>query len=262
MATRVAPWIRGLLSAGVALAALPCPAAAADAGDEFFERKVRPLLVERCHKCHTGKKVRGKLRLDSRAALLKGGETGPAVVPGEPDKSLLIKAVRYEGEPKMPPRTKLTDGEIADLVAWVKSGAPWPGGRAKPAVGPEPFDFEKRRRHWSFQPVKPVAPPAVKGRAWPRSPLDAFVLARLEAKGLSPAPPADRRTLLRRVTFDLTGLPPTPDELAAFLADGRPGAYERVVDRLLASPAYGERWGRHWLDLVRFAETSGPELDF
>ena len=161
----------------------------------------------------------------------------------------------------MPPRSKLSDANIADLTTWVKMGAPWPGGNG-PVARSEEFDFEKRRRHWSFQAVRPFLPPFVKDVAWPRTPIDRFVLAKLEAKGLAPAGQGELRTLLRRATYDLTGLPPTPAEIETFLSDRSPDAWEKVIDRLLASPAYGERWGRHWLDLVRFAETSGHEFDF
>jgi hypothetical protein len=265
MGRRLPPWLLG----ACALALFPPPASAAEpppdrrAALEHFEKKVRPLLVEHCHSCHSvGKKKRGGLLLDSRAALLRGGDNGPAVAPGDPDRSRLVRAVRYRDDLRMPPRSKLPDAAIADLELWVRQGAVWPDGGAKLVGGKEGIDFEKRRRHWSFQPLAAARPPAVKDGAWAHTPVDNFILAKLEAKGLRPAALAERRTLLRRVTFDLTGLPPTPAETDAFLADGLPGAYERVVDRLLASPAYGERWGRHWLDLVRFAETSGHEFDF
>jgi hypothetical protein len=229
---------------------------------ELFERKVRPLFSEVCQECHSTKtKQRGGLVLDSRAALLKGGETGPAIVPGAPEKSLLIRLIGYTERIKMPPRSRLSDEQIADLTEWVRRGAPWPDDRGAVIVAKE-FDLEKRKQHWSLQPLWRGQPPAVKDKSWGRNPLDAFILAKLEAAGLRPAPPAERRALLRRVTFDLTGLPPTPQEIDAFLADTSADAYEKVVDRLLASPAYGERWGRHWLDLVRFAETSGHEFDF
>ncbi|HZT78655.1 MAG TPA: PSD1 and planctomycete cytochrome C domain-containing protein [Gemmataceae bacterium] len=252
--------------AALALVAATAPAAepAAD-GLEFFEKRIRPLLVENCHGCHsTGKKQKAHLSLDNRAGLMKGGDTGPAVVPGKPEASLLIKAVRYQdAELRMPPRRKLPDAAIADLTAWVKMGAPWPkeagpgGGGTKGA-----FDLRERRKHWCWQPLRVTPPPAVRRPEWVRNPVDAFLLAKLEAAGIQPAPPADKRTLLRRVTFDLTGLPPTPQEIDDFLKDDSPDAYEKVVDRLLASPAYGERWGRHWLDLVRYAETCGHEFDF
>jgi hypothetical protein len=230
---------------------------------EFFEKKVRPVLVSQCFPCHNaGKKRSGGLLLDSRAGLLKGGDTGPAIVPGDPAKSLLVTAIGYQDIPKMPKRTKLPDEQIADLTAWVKMGAPWPDDKTVADNTPKPFNLETRRRHWSMQPVAMVTPPQVKDKDWPRNDVDRFILAALEAKGLRPAAPAEKRTWLRRVTFDLIGLPPTPDEIDAFLKDDSPQAYEKVVDRLLVSPHYGERWGRHWLDLVRFAETSGHEFDF
>jgi hypothetical protein len=230
---------------------------------EFFEKKVRPVLVAKCFACHSADKKRsGGLLVDSRAALLKGGDTGPAIVPGDPDKSLLVVAIGYQDTPKMPKRSKLPDEEVADLTAWVKMGAPWPNSKTETVVAPKEFDLEERKKHWSLQPLARVAPPQVKNKDWPRNDMDRFILAALEAKGLQPADPADKRTWLRRVTFDLIGLPPTPAEIDAFLKDEASEAYEKVVDRLLASPRYGERWARHWLDLVRFAETSGHEFDF
>jgi hypothetical protein len=251
----------------VAWAALAAPARAADPSpeaNEFFEKRIRPLLVENCFECHGAvKKPKAHLRLDSRAAMLKGGDSGPAMVPGKPDGSLIIKAVRFNDDLRMPKRGKMPDQRIADLTAWVKMGAPWPGdGGTADTNRPSEFNLQERRKHWAFQPIKAVQPPAVKNKAWSRSPLDAFVLAKLESAGLSPAPAADKRTLIRRVTYDLTGLPPTPVEIDRFLSDQSPNAYEKLVDRLLASPHYGERWGRHWLDLVRFAETGGHEFDF
>jgi hypothetical protein len=231
---------------------------AADArGEEFFEKQVRPLLAERCLKCHGDKKPKGGLRLTSRAAVLKGGATGPAVVAGKPDGSLLVQAIRYADTPRMPPKGKLNDHDVAVLEKWVRLGLPWPeaGARVVNSGGGTFHITEEQRRFWSFQPVQTVTAPAVKSTRWPRSDLDRFILAALEAKGLRPAPPADKRTLLRRATFDLTGLPPTPAEVDAFLKDTSPDAFRRVVDRLLASPAYGERWGRHWLDLVRYTDS-------
>jgi len=226
--------------------------ASGGAGDsiEFFEKKIRPLLVEHCYKCHSAEseKVKGGLRLDTRAGLLKGGDTGPAIVPGDPEKSLLIKAVRYtDKDLQMPPKDKkLPDAQIADLVAWVKMGAPDPR-----AVKLETRNSKlETSKWWAFQPVqKPSVPGAGGG-----NPIDAFIDEKIAAGGLKKAPTAEKRTLLRRATFDLTGLPPTPDEVAAFLADNSPEAFARVVDRLLASPAYGERWARHWLDVVRYAD--------
>ncbi len=234
------------------------------AGLEFFEKRIRPLLVENCYQCHSdGKKVRAGLRLDSRTGILKGGDNGPIVVPGEPDKSTLIRAVHYkDAELRMPPKGKLAEQQLADLTAWVKMGAPVPADAAT-IVGPGPFDIEKRRRHWSFQPIRRPAVPEIRNpKSEIRNPIDTFILAKLGEKGLSLAAEADRRTLVRRLTFDLTGLPPTLEEVEAALADRADDWYEKVVDRLLASPAYGERWGRHWLDLVRYADTLGHEFDF
>jgi cytochrome c553 len=234
---------------------------------EFFEKKVRPLLIANCTGCHGPEKQKGGLRLDSRAALLRGGDTGPAVKPGDPAGSLLVRLVRYDGDIKMPPKGKLADDEIATLTAWVKGGAPWPddlesGGHQPP--GGEAFDLHARAKaHWSFQPVRrPAVPEITDHKSRITNPIDAFLLAKLRAAGLTFAPPADKRVLVRRVYFDLIGLPPTPEEIDAFLKDDSPDAYEKLVEKLLASPHYGERWARHWLDLVRYAETYGHEFDF
>lgn len=217
----------------------------------FFETSIRPLLVEQCQKCHGADKQQAGLRLDSQAATLTGGDTGAAIVPGKPEESLLIAAVRQTGDLKMPPKSKLTDRQIADLVKWIEMGAPFaPQAAKRQAQSRDP-------NHWAFQPPREQVVPVVKNNTWPRSELDRFVLAKLEAAGLSPAPSADKRTLLRRVTFDLIGLPPTPAEIDAFLKDNRPDAFSRIVDRLLESPAYGERWGRHWLDIARYADSNG-----
>ncbi len=240
------------------------PAAAAKASTlgadaAFFESKIRPVLAESCLKCHGGKKVRGGLRIDSRAALLKGGDRGPAIVPGDPDGSLLIQAIRYSHERvKMPPGKPLPDSVAADLAAWVRDGAAWPDGVALSSDAVDP--------RWAFEPIRKVEPPDPIATGLPRpypsaNPVDQFIRAKLQAHGLRPAEPADRRTLIRRVTYDLIGLPPTPDEIEAFLNDDLPDAYEKVVDRLLASPHYGERWGRHWLDVARYADTGGFEAD-
>jgi hypothetical protein len=242
----------------LALALLPRGGCAAETGgEEFFEKQVRPLLAERCLKCHGDTKPKGGLRLTSRAAVLRGGDTGPAAVAGKPDGSLLVQAVRYADTPRMPPKGKLADRDIAVLEKWVRLGLPWPEAGAKLVnSGSSTFRItDEQRRFWSFQPVKSAPAPAVRDARWPRSDLDRFILAALEAKGLRPAPAADKRTLLRRATFDLTGLPPTPEEIDAFRRDTSPDAFARVVDRLLASPAYGERWGRHWLDLVRYTDS-------
>jgi hypothetical protein len=237
------------------IAAAPGMANADDrAGAEFFEAKVRPLLAERCYGCHSAAagKSKGELSLDTPEGVIKGGRSGAAVVPGKAGESRLIRAVRrVDVELQMPPKEPLSAAEVAVLERWVGMGAPDP--RTGTAVATE------RREAWALKPVRAVAPPEVKDRKWPAGAIDRFVMARLEAAGLRPSPPAERRALLRRVTFDLTGLPPTPGEVEAFLADDAPAAYERVVDRLLASPRYGERWGRHWLDVVRYGESHGYE---
>ncbi len=244
-----------LLAAGSLSAAPPRPGAA---DLDFFEAKVRPVLVEHCASCHGKTKVRGGLRLDSRAALLKGGESGPAIVPGHGDKSLLVAAVRHAKDLRMPPKGKLPERAVADLVTWINRGAAWPavpetGGEATLRVHGGPITAADRA-FWSFRPVVDPSVPPVKDAGWARKPLDNFVLAQLDAKGLRPVPPASKRALLRRATFDLTGLPPTPKEIDDFLADESPTAFARAVDRLLASPHYGERWGRHWLDVARYGE--------
>jgi hypothetical protein len=239
--------------------------AADPAGVEFFEKKVRPLLVARCHECHGATKQKGNLRLDSLAAILKGGDTSPAIVPGKPEESLLVDAIRYGDVFQMPPKSQLPAEDVATLIEWVRIGAPWRSETTIAATGsqaPAPFDLAARAGHWSFQPIAAVEPPNVDNPGWVKTPVDRFILARLEAAGLKPAPAADKRTLLRRVTYDLVGLPPTPADIEAFLADESPTAWEKVVDRLLASPHYGERWARHWLDLVRYAETWGHEFDY
>ncbi len=222
-----------------------------DARDEFFETRIRPVLATNCYDCHSDAAKSG-LRVDSREALLKGGQRGAAIIVGEPDKSLLIQAVKHESL-KMPKGGKqLKDNEIADLSQWIKDGAHWP------ATAAVKNDYRIKPEHqtfWSFQAVRHPAPPTVKGPT--NNAVDAFLLAKLEANNLTFNAPADKRTLLRRATFDLTGLPPTPEEVAAFLADKSPAAFAKVVDRLLASPAYGERWGRHWLDVARYSDTLG-----
>lgn len=226
---------------------------------QFFENRVRPVLAQNCYSCHsrTADRLKGALLLDSREGMLQGGNTGPAIVPGNPDESLLIQAVRHTDEDlQMPQKSeKLADNQIADLAEWVRRGAPYPafltakgGSSAYGGVG---------LQHWAFQPVRKTAAPGVKNAAWCRTPVDNFILQKLEANGMAPNPPADKRTLIRRVTFDLTGLPPTDAEVDAFLADDSPDAFARVVDRLLASPHYGEQWSRYWLDVARYADTKG-----
>ncbi len=244
-----------IIAMGVAGAADP-------AGVDFFETKIRPVLAEKCYGCHSvaaegRKKLKGALYLDSKEGVLKGGDTGAALVPGDPDKSLLIKAIRYhDDDTAMPPKEKMPDPVIADFENWVRMGAPDPRvGAQTPKAGQA--ITEKSKTHWSFQPVKPEAVPAVKQTKWAANDIDRFILTKLEAAKIPPAPAADKRALLRRATVDLTGLPSTAEEVAAFEADKSPEAFARVIDRLLASPAYGERWGRHWLDVARYADSKG-----
>ena len=244
-------------------AAFSCGAAGPGAAElDFFEKKIRPVLVEHCYECHGAgaRKIKGGLRLDTREALLKGGDAGPALVPGEPDQSKLIEAIRYKNQDlQMPPKSPLRPEQVRDLEQWVKMGAPDPRTAApmKLAAKRSPT-IEEGRKFWSFQPIAAPAVPKVPSSKFKvQSPVDNFILAKLDEKKLKPAPPADRRTLLRRATFDLIGLPPTPAELDAFLADNSPEAFAKVVERLLNSPQYGERWGRHWLDVARYADSNG-----
>jgi hypothetical protein len=230
----------------------PAPEKLSPQAVEFFESKIRPILFERCVRCHGPEKQKAGLRLDSRAALLKGTDTGPVVVAGAPEESRLVEAIHQKGELKMPPDDKLPAEAIANLTQWIKAGLPWPGSAAAVET-----TAEKWKTHWAFQPVKEATPPAVRQSNRVQTPIDAFILAELERQGLTLAPPADRLTLLRRATFDLIGLPPTPQEMEAFEADTSPDAFARVIDRLLTSPQYGERWGRHWLDVARYADTKG-----
>ncbi|MEP7364455.1 MAG: PSD1 and planctomycete cytochrome C domain-containing protein [Acidobacteriota bacterium] len=228
-------------------------ASAEDAAAEFFEMKVRPVLAKNCFACHTQSKM-GGLALTSRDDLLKGGKSGPAVKAGDPDQSLLIQAIRQTHDKlKMPPAGKLPDDDIEVLSQWVKAGAAWPEHKVAPKADGYHITAEQRA-WWSFQPVHKPAPPSVKDAAWPKTDIDRFLLAAMESKGIKPVAPANRRTLIRRVAYDLTGLPPTADEVRDFVNDKSPNAYAKVVDRLLASPHYGERWGRHWLDVARYAD--------
>ncbi|MFA6545640.1 MAG: PSD1 and planctomycete cytochrome C domain-containing protein, partial [Limisphaerales bacterium] len=249
------------LSVVQSIAAAPKPPSS---GLALYEQAVKPLLAERCFECHghEAKKFKGGLALDSSAAIFKGGDSGPAVVPGNVDASLIIKAVRYtDPDLRMPPKNKkLSAEQIATLEKWVKLGAPVPDGGAQTARRGKITDED--RQWWAFVPVrKPVVPTTGNRQPATGNPIDAFILQKLAAAKLAPAPAADRATLARRVYFDLTGLPPTPFELDQFLADKSAGAYERLVDRLLASPRYGEKWARHWLDLVRYAESDGYRAD-
>jgi hypothetical protein len=244
-------------SAAAGQSAAPRPSAA---DNEFFEKKVRPLLFEHCHACHSAraKRLKGGLRLDTRADILKGGDSGPAVVPGQPEKSLLIRAVRQQSESlQMPPKGKLPARAIAVLEEWVRRGAPVPD-RAE-ATGPgHTIDLARGREFWSFQQPRSVPPPDTWNKSWARQRIDTFVLAELGKRGLTPSPPVSRRVLIRRAYFDLVGLPPTPEAVEAFVNDPSPDAYARLVERLLASPLYGERWGRFWLDLARYCDVAEP----
>jgi hypothetical protein len=223
--------------------------------DRYFADHVQPILQAHCLRCHGSQKQRGGLRLDSLRALLKGGDTGPAIVPHQSAQSLLIAAIGYRDGLQMPPVGKLSAEQIKTLNDWVDRGAPWPNG-SDGAVASNRAQSVNGASLWSLQPVKKVAVPNVKDCAWPMAPIDAFILSKLEAHKLAPAPPADQATLIRRVAFDLTGLPPTAEEVQNFLSDEAPDAFAKVVDRLLASPHYGEHWARHWLDLACFAETN------
>ena len=244
-----------------ALLLAPLSLLAAGDDDLFFESKVRPVLIKRCYDCHsTEKKTKGGLALDTRAGWQHGGDNGPAIIPGDLTKSLVIKAVRYlDKDFAMPPKSRLPADEVAILEEWVKRGAPDPrtDDAAKAAKPKRSIDLEAGRKFWAFQPVANPTAPAVKDSFWPKDPVDRFLLAKIEAKGLKPASDADRHTWIRRVSLDLTGLPATAEEVIAFANDNSDSAYAKVVDRLLASPAYGERWARHWLDLTGYADMIG-----
>lgn len=229
---------------------------------DFFEKKIRPIFVENCYKCHShdSEKIKGGLLLDTRDGLLKGGDTGPAIVPGNLEKSLMIQAIHYTNKDlQMPPNDRqLEAGQIRDLENWVKMGAPDPRTGADDSQHKYVVDMDKARKHWSYQPItKPSVPEPEDTQHWAQTPVDKFILATLLTKNLTPSPPTDKVTLIRRATFDLIGLPPTPKEVDDFVCDNSPEAFAKVVDRLLASPHYGERWGRHWLDVAHFADTKG-----
>ncbi|MCL4691866.1 MAG: DUF1549 domain-containing protein [Candidatus Hydrogenedentes bacterium] len=242
-----------------------CAHAAADADLDFFEREVRPVLAENCFTCHGAEKQRAGLRLDHIELIRTGGDNGPAVELGNPDSSRLIEAIEYGNvDLQMPPTGKLADEQIAALKQWVAMGAPWPEEPVPTGeTSEETFDLEARRQsHWAWQPIQAPPPPPVNNTEWATTDIDRFILAKLEANELTPAPQADRRTLIRRLYFDLIGMPPTAKAVEAFVADASPEAYERLVDELLASPHFGERWARRWMDLTRYAETYGHEQDY
>ena len=236
-----------------------------DASDRMhFERKIRPLLHRHCYECHSAnaKTLRGCLRLDTAAGVRKGGDSGPLFIPGKPAESLLVAVVKHEDQDyQMPPRGKLSDREIAELVSWIQRGAPFPQSPDEAHAAPSAIDYTAGRSFWSFQPAQPQAIPEVVHATWPRERLDWFVLARMEQAGFAPSPPAAREILIRRLSFDLTGMPPTPAEIQAFLEDNSANAYERLVTRLLDSPRFGERWARHWLDLVRYTDKTANWLN-
>ena len=253
---------RLIIWAGTGFAALPL---LAQPGPEFFEMKVRPVLAANCYACHGAKMRLSGLDLSGATAFAKGGERGSLVDRTTPESSLLLKAISYLGDFKMPPSGKLKPEQIEDITAWVKSGAVWPGGGTLDLQLTQTvakYNFTKAQKaFWAFQPIKDPAPPDVKNTAWVKSPIDRFILSELEKKNLKPAPPADKLALLRRVTYDLTGMPPTREEIEAFLADKSAAAFAAIVERLLASPRYGERWGRHWLDVARYADSAGDDDD-
>ncbi len=252
-------WLPGLLV--LTTAATVCAQQPDPAKVEFFEKKIRPILAGHCYACHSADtKPAGGLRVDDRNGMIVGGNTGPSIVPGKPEESRLLKRVTQEGKRKMPLEGEhLSAQELADLTSWIKDGAAWPAIRMPASFGkPKPKYEQLKRDHWAFKPLTKPQPPTVSNTSWPVDDVDKFVLAKLEAKGLKPVGDADRVTLIRRVTFDLTGLPPTPEEIDNFVRDKNPQAFANVVDRLLASPAFGERWGRHWLDVARYGESTGP----
>jgi len=243
-----------------------CFTAAADEGADFFESHIRPVLAARCYACHSAKapEAQGGFYADTKDGVRRGGKSGvPGVVPGKPEESLLIKVIQgTHRDLKMPPGKPLPPEQVRKFVDWVKMGAPDPRTGIAPVVDKPAYDWETERKHWAYQPLTNPPPPAITGHEWNRSAIDRFVKSRLDEKGLHVLPAASKRTLIRRVTFDLTGMAPTPEEADAFIADVSPKALEKVVERLLASPRYGEHWGRHWLDVVRYADTAGDASDY
>jgi hypothetical protein len=270
---RSASALTGLIAVALLSAAEPLPTSERKFTPEqiaFFEKEVQPLLQQHCLKCHGGEKVRGNLRLTGREHVLKGGDLGPAFSADKPDESRLLQAINWKDGLEMPPKGKLPAADIETLTKWVKMGLPWSAGKTEVVKKEEPKGgvvTEESKNYWAYRPVKAREVPFQRERpanvsaSWIRNPIDAYLLARMQTKGLSPNPAADRVTLIRRATYDLIGLPPTPEQVDAFVNDRSPDAYEKLIDKLLESPQYGEKWGRHWLDLVRFAETNGYERD-
>ena len=259
-------WFR--LALALTLPSLPAWGGSSDeTGLEFFEKRIRPVLATHCLSCHGPERQESGLRLDTRSSLIKGGRSGPVVMLGQPQNSRLYQVVTYrDPHLKMPPPGPLPTSVVEDIGAWIEAGAPWPETEPAPSSGTsaEGFDLAKRKQRypWIWEPPLSQPPPSTRDSRWPRDPVDRFLLSKLEQNGLAPAPPADRRTWLRRVSFALTGLPPAPDEIRRFVDDRRPDAHALVADRLLASPRFGERWARHWMDLVHYAESRGHETDF
>jgi len=252
LSARISPW---RIASVILLLSLPVSArAGGQEAETFFENRIRPLLAENCFKCHGGKASKGGVRLDRRTSLVEKGEDGPIIIAGKPDQGRLMAAVRHTGKIKMPPRKKLLPEEIKALSDWISAGALWPTDSAESSSTPSPKD--KSAPHWAFQKIRDPHPPGGSDD-WAMNPIDLFVLSRLRESGMTPTGPAERGKLLRRATFALLGLPPTPTELDSFEQDDSPNAWEKVVDRLLASPGYGERWGRHWLDVARYSDTRG-----
>ena len=259
------PLLAILMATGT-LAAFPQDAGGPD--DEsinYFETHVRPVLATHCYQCHSreSEKLKASLYLDSKAGILKGGDNGAVIIPGKAEESLLIKAVRYQVEDlEMPPKKKLPDSAVTHLATWINMGAPMPEDGARVAEQGPAFDFEKfRREHWAFRSVRKPQPPAKPSQENEIRPIDAFVLEKMKGSGVRPVPRADQRTLIRRAYFTLIGLPPAPEEVEAFLGDPAPDAFSRVIDRLLDSPHYGERWGRHWMDVARYSDGMGASQD-
>ncbi len=236
-----------------AIGLVPVVCGADDAADRFFETEVRPVFVDKCGRCHGATKQSGGLRLDSRQSLLKGGHSGAVIVPGNAGESLLIRALRHEDDLAMPPDEPLSERTIRLLERWIETGAAWPASDQQPTLSPA----AAAKEHWAFQAVQRPSVPLVDHADPPGNPIDAFVWARLAEKQLAASPLADRRTLIRRLSYSLTGLPPSPEDVDRFIADPDPLAYERLVDRLLESAEYGEHWARHWLDVARYSDTKG-----
>lgn len=231
---------------------------------EFFEKRVRPILVARCQGCHNAKSHTAGLDLTSASGFRRGADTGLIVSTDDPEHSRILEVTSYRERLKMPPTGKLSDDELSAIREWVKIGAPWPAATGEVVAAPTAKKGYSRgqKEFWSFRPLKPTAPPAVRNESWIRTPVDRFILSVLESRQLTPAAPADKSTLIRRAAYDLTGLPPTEAEVRAFEADSSPNAYEKVIDRLLASPRYGEKWGRHWMDVARYADSTGADEDY